>query len=138
MPDKNTLTGELAKLARILSVTITILGAIWYFGKAPFKEAVTEIVDEYVEGNHFKVVHQNLFLEHIKSDAFEKRLDNYIEDNNSNTVSFRKILSLKMEVPEERVASEMANLYVKDKERLRNILRFLSLEYPGSNLWDVD
>jgi hypothetical protein len=135
---KESIGSEISKFGRILSVIITLLGSIWYFGEAPFKNKIHSIMDEYVESKHFESVHRDLFLKHLESDSFEKKLDTYISENNSNQVSFRKVLSIKMEVPEESVAGEMANLYIKDKERLLNVLRLLTKEYPNSNLWEYD
>ena len=149
------LPDNVIKLGKILPVIIGILTAIWWFGKLPFHneveqitrsyiqkpeftQRVTNITRTYIEGAEFQRIHTSLFLNHITSAEFDKKLDQFINDNAENKVSFRKILSIKMQVVEGLVASEMAELYVKDKKRLINVLRLLSKEYPDSQLWETD
>jgi len=132
------LQDEILKLGRTLTVIIGVLGAVWYFGRAPFNEKVKEQIDQYIEGNEFQHIHRESFLLYLETAEFEARLDKYIDENNSNQVSFRKLLSIKMDIPEENVATEISYLYKKDKKRLINVLRLLTKEYPNSNLWDIE
>ena len=98
------------------------------------------MITQHTLSNDFQYQHEKLFENYLESPEFEKALDRYIEDSNSNVVSFRHILSIKMGINEELVAQEIAELYTKDKKRLINILRMLGEKYPeeSSRLWSID
>lgn len=134
------LLNELGKLSKTLTLIIAVLGSLWFFGKAPFENEVKKLIIQHTLSNDFQYQHEKLFENYLKSPEFEMALDKYIEDNNSNAVSFRHILSIKMNINEELVAQEIAELYNKDKKRLLNILRILSEKYPeeSGRLWSVN
>ena len=135
-----TLLKELGNLGKNLTLIITVLSALWFFGKAPFENEVKKLITQHTLSNDFQYQHEKLFENYLESPEFEKALDRYIEDSNSNVVSFRHILSIKMGINEELVAQEIAELYTKDKKRLINILRMLGEKYPeeSSRLWSID
>lgn len=135
-----TLLKELGNLGKNLTLIITVLSTLWFFGKAPFENEVKKLITQHTLSNDFQYQHEKLFENYLESPEFEKALDRYIEDSNSNVVSFRHILSIKMGINEELVAQEIAELYTKDKKRLINILRVLGEKYPeeSSRLWSID
>ena len=84
-----------------------------------------------------KELSKEVIAEFIESAEFEAKIDAYLDRVNTNSVSLRKLLSIKMGVPQESVADRISDLYTKDSKRLRNLLRGINIMYPELNVWEI-
>lgn len=132
--------------AAVITTAATIFGGIWLFAQPHVDSYIAKKVKDYVHSNEYKIlerevaeeVSREIFLEFLTSKKFSETLDEYLDKANSNNVSLRHLLAIKMGVPKESVADEIADLHVKDKKRLYNVLRFLNREYPELNIWELN
>ena len=121
--------------------TISLLGFMWIFVEPKAHEIVDKRVDSYVKSDEYnEAFHKKKFLEYVKSPDYEKQLGEYLFKNSSDntSISFRKLLSIKMKIDAEDVADAMAKMYNEDRKRLYNLLRAVNTEYPHYNVWQVD
>jgi hypothetical protein len=140
------MTIDLKNIGVTVGACVAIFTGVWFFTQAAVDNHINTKIEEYVNTKHFQKdrhdlalqVSKEVFLKFLESKNFEEVLEAYLEENNSNTVSLRHLLSIKMEVPEESVANVLADLHNKDSKRLINVLRFISRKYPDSNVWKID
>jgi len=137
---------QIKNISVTIGACVTIITGIWYFTQPIFEQKVEDVVIEYIDSNEFKIterqiikeVSKEIFIEFLKSEEFNTKLDEYLDRVNSNSVSLRKLLSIKMGVPQETVADKLSDLYTKDAKRLRNLLRGINNMYPELNVWEID
>lgn len=124
-----------------LITTITLLGFMWVFVEPKANEIVDNRVDSYIKSDEYNdAFHKRKFLEYIRSPDFEKELESYLTENSveNTSISFRKLLSIKMKMEPEDVADAIGKMYNEDRKRLRNLLRAINTEYPWYNVWQIE
>ena len=139
-------TDFLKNIASIIVMVSTIGTAAWFISKPIIDDYIKQEVEAYITSPAYKLqettiaeaVSKKVFNDFLDSKEFNSLLDGYLSQANSNSVSLRKLLSLKMNVPQESVADELAELYTKDRKRLRNLLREINKMYPELNVWEID
>lgn len=142
---------QLKNIITTLISCASFLGVVWFIVQGSIDNYITEKAKEYVESDSYKYKEQIRYKIYSNSAEFEKILDAYFEssfDNNSesttNVLTFTKIMSIKLGIPEEQVVNELAivvNNLDEDsifRERLKNVLRLLNELYPEKNVWRTD
>jgi len=133
---------DIKNIAITIGACMTITTGIGYFATPAIDNHIRAIVKDYNSGVENKAIQkqlaQEIFNEFLDSNQFNVKLDEYLDRVNSNSVSLRKLLSIKMGVPQETVADELAELYTKDRKRLRKLLREINRMYPDLNVWEID
>ena len=139
------MTSSIKNVAVTIGACVTIFTGLWFFASPAFHAHVEDIIQEYVESENHKLkerkliekVSKEVIVGFIASGEFESRIDEYLDRVNTNSVSLRKLLSIKMGVPQESVADKISDLYTKDSKRLRNLLRGVNIMYPELNVWEI-
>lgn len=140
------MTTDLKNISVTVGACVAIFTGVWFFTQAAVDNHITTKIEEYVNTRDFQrdrhdlalEVSKEVFLKFLESKDFENVLENYLEENNSNTISLRHLLAIKMSMNEEEVADALADLYNKDSKRLLNVLRLISRTYPDSDVWKID
>ena len=139
------MTVNIKNIAVTIGACVTIFTGLWFFAAPAFDAHVESIIEQYVESEAFKIkekqmvkeLSKEVIAEFIESAEFEAKIDAYLDRVNTNSVSLRKLLSIKMGVPQESVADRISDLYTKDSKRLRNLLRGINIMYPELNVWEI-
>lgn len=117
----NKVRSELYLLGKGMIFIVTVIGAIWFFGRAPFNEKVDERIDLYIDSPAMKVyVDKVIEKERIRhqKEQVEKK---------SNLVKLRKLLSIKMGVDEDEVHIELGRMF-KNEADLKDKIKELEKE----------
>lgn len=130
----------------IITTSATIFAALWFFAEPHINAHIEKQFKAYLATETYKIqeravakeVSQEVFIEFLTSKNFDQALDNYLNKANSNNVSLRQLLAIKMGVPKESVADRIAELHNEDKKRLHKVLRILNQMYPELNVWELD
>lgn len=133
-------------IAVIIGACVTIFTGLWFFAKPAINQHIETEIEAYIKSDTYKIqekiiaeeIAKAVFQDFLDSKEFTSLLDGYLSQANSNSVSLRKLLSVKMEVPQESVADKIAELYTKDRKRLRKLLREINKMYPELNLWEIE
>lgn len=138
---------DLKNIGITLGTCITVFTGIWFFTKENVKAFVKDVIVEYHQGNDHKVSEYEFFREYMQTAEFERSMSTYLVDRtNPSGVSFRKLLSIRLGVDEDKVVDMIAQLFdpskdeeiEKNRKRLFNTLRLLNRLYPEENVWTVD
>ena len=129
-------------VATTLSVLMAAVTGLWFFAKAPFEAKVNDMIVEYHETNTFRLEEEERFRqsieEYVTSNDFKSKVNHYLNQSNSDNVSLLSLLAEEMEVPESSVANEISKMYLKDRKRLRNVLRAVNELYPEYKVWVIE
>lgn len=147
-PTKQNTIDILKQFSVALGACISILTGIFFFTKGNINDYIEARIIEYHSGNDHKVNDEALIGNYIKSPQFEKVLIGYLQDTNSNSISFRKLLADELGIREHQVVGKIASLfrvesgreeeYQKNKQRLYKALRLLNRLYPEADVWITD
>lgn len=136
----------LKKVAGVIVTSTTIAGVLWVFAAPAVDAYIHQEIEVYIKSESYKIqerriaeeISKKVFQDFLNTTEFRDMMDDYLNQANSNSVSLRKLLALKMEVPQESVADKLAELYTKDRKRLRNLLREINRMYPELNVWEIE
>lgn len=136
----------LKKIAGVIVTLTTIVGTLWFFVAPAVDAYIHQEIEVYIKSESYKTqerkiaeeISKKVFQDFLNTTQFRDLMDDYLNQANSNSISLRKLLALKMEVPQESVADKLAELYTKDRKRLRNLLREINRMYPELNVWEID
>lgn len=103
----------LKSLSTMLIAVVGLVGAFWFFGRAPFNEKVDERIQAYLDSPAMTVyvqeIRRNYELEKFK--------------NNSKNIGLRTLLSTKMGVDGDEVHIELGKKYKEDKALFKKIMK---------------
>lgn len=140
------MTIDLKQISMMLGSVVGIITALFFLTRPAMEEYIEERIEAHVTHKNFqrdqkdmaKAAADKVFADFLESKTFEEKLDNFLEENNSNSVSLRHLLAIKMDMPEEDVADAIADMYNKDKKRLFNVLKLINKEFPEANIWQIE
>ena len=140
------MTIDLKQISVTLGSVVGIVTALFFLTRPAMEEYIEKRIEAHVSSKNFqrdqkdmaKEAADKVFANFLESKNFEKKLDDFLEQNNSNTVSLRHLLAVKMGVNEEDVADVIADMYNKDMKRLKNILRLINREFPDEHIWEIE
>ena len=130
-----------------LSSILVTFGIYWQFIEPKLDAQINADIKAYIESPEYNdSFHKAKFLEFVKSPAFKEEIGIYITEipvENSG-ISLTKALSIKLGIPENKIADVIVQLYnkvegeTKEKQWLRNLLRAVNAEHPDQNVWQTN
>lgn len=101
----NDLSTNFKIVATFLGSLITILGAIWFFGKPFLDDYINEKMDAYIVSPSFTMFVDKTISEHEQE----------VAEKDSKKVGLRKLLSDKMGVAEDEVHIELGRMFKNER-----------------------
>lgn len=108
--ENNKVRSELYLLGKGIIFIVSVITAIWFFGRAPFNEKVDARLQLFIDSPAMQVYIDGIIdRERIKQEKERA-------EKKSNLVKLRKLLSIKMGVDEDEVHIELGRQYKNEKE----------------------
>lgn len=96
----------LKKVAGVIVTSTTIAGVLWVFAAPAVDAYIHQEIEVYIKSESYKIqerriaeeISKKVFQDFLNTTEFRDMMDDYLNQANSNSVSLRKLLALKMEV----------------------------------------
>lgn len=114
---------ELVLFGKIIGSISVIIGGLWVLFNPIVDNYINKKIEEYNKTINYEVRHKELVQNYLNSAEFDKFYAQVVEKRNSNFVSLRELLGLKMDVPYDEVHIHLGTLYKKEKKLIERVDR---------------